>query len=386
MQQRILLGTRKGSFSVEKANGKWRVHLRGHLGQGVNFLCRDPHSRTWWAALGHGHWGAKLSRSDDDGSTFKDATQIRYPEGAKYLAPPMPDESGEAKGAVITRPAVLLKLWMIRFGGPGDIYVGTIPGGLFESHDGGQSFSLNRPLWNHESRGGDLFNGPGSGTTHWFGTPASDGEFAPGIHSIIVDPRDRRRIMVGISTAGVLETTDGGASWHGRNQGLLNDYLPNPAAEWGHDTHYLEQCQGQPEHLWQQNHAGVFYSDSCGAQWKRVSRPEAGVHFGFPIAVDEADGRTAWVVPGKADSERTTIEGGLFVARTTDGGARWEQQRRGLPQEHAYDVVYRHALANDHGVVAFGSTTGNLYVSEDRGDSWQTVANNLPPIYSVRFG
>ncbi len=29
---------------------------------------------------------------------------------------------------------------------------------------------------------------------------------------------------------------------------------------------------------------------------------------------------------------------------------------------------------------------GNLYVSDDRGDSWQTVANNLPPIYSVRFG
>ena len=29
--------------------------------------------------------------------------------------------------------------------------------------------------------------------------------------------------------------------------------------------------------------------------------------------------------------------------------------------------------------------TGNLYVSEDRGETWQTVANNLPPIYSVRF-
>jgi hypothetical protein len=37
-------------------------------------------------------------------------------------------------------------------------------------------------------------------------------------------------------------------------------------------------------------------------------------------------------------------------------------------------------------VLAFGSTTGNLYVSEDRGDTWTVVSNNLPPVYSVRFG
>jgi photosystem II stability/assembly factor-like uncharacterized protein len=79
------------------------------------------------------------------------------------------------------------------------------------------------------------------------------------------------------------------------------------------------------------------------------------------------------------------IDGGLFVARTEDGGETWKQLRRGLPQENAYDVVYRHALAVSGDRLAFGSTTGNLYVSEDRGESWQTVGNNLPPVYSVRF-
>ena len=85
-------------------------------------------------------------------------------------------------------------------------------------------------------------------------------------------------------------------------------------------------------------------------------------------------------------SARMAIEGALFVARTRDGGESWEQLREGLPQENAFDVVYRHALANTGECLAFGSTTGNLYVSEDRGDRWETVANNLPPIYSVRFG
>jgi photosystem II stability/assembly factor-like uncharacterized protein len=90
-------------------------------------------------------------------------------------------------------------------------------------------------------------------------------------------------------------------------------------------------------------------------------------------------------VPGKADMQRTTIDGALFVARTRDGGQSWEPLRRGLPQDHAYDVVYRHALDNAGELVAFGSTTGNLFVSADRGDSWECVANYLPPIYSVRF-
>ena len=197
---------------------------------------------------------------------------------------------------------------------------------------------------------------------------------------------DRSPLTIAISTAGVLETRDSGETWRGRNRGMLNDYLPDPNAEWGHDAHFVTLSKGQPDHVWQQNHTGVFYSADGAENWKRVSQAEVGVHFGFPIAADDEDGRTAWVVPGKADSARMAIEGALFVARTRDGGESWEQLREGMPQENAFDVVYRHALANAGECLAFGSTTGNLYVSEDRGDRWETVANNLPPIYSVRFG
>lgn len=386
MPEQILVGTRKGTFIVEKSGGRWRPRLAGHAGQGVSFVARDPESGTLWAALGHGHWGAKLSRSDDGGASWRDAAQVKYPEGARYLAPPMPDESGAAQGATVLKDAVLLKLWVLAFGGPGRIYVGTIPGGLFVSEDGGESFALCMALWNHESRGGDLSDGKGSGVTHWFGTPAAEGDFAPGIHSVVVDPRDPERVLVAVSTAGVLETTDGGKSWRSRNRGMTMDYLPDPSAEWGHDPHFIALCPSQPDHVWQQNHCGVFYSADGAASWKKVSNPATGVHFGFPVAVDDEDGRTAWVVPGKSDMQRTTIDGGLFVARTTDGGESWQELREGLPQENAYDVVYRHALGNRGDLLAFGSTTGNLYVSEDRGERWQTVANNLPPVYSVRFG
>lgn len=387
----VWVATRKGTFKVEKRGGRWQAALVGHAGVGVNYVARDPRTNRLWALLGFGHWGAKLSISDDDGATWRDnPAQVMYPPGARYIGQDMFEDAASEFGVgwkTNVRNATLLKLWVIAFGGNGAIWVGTIPGGLFESRDGGASFELNRPLWNHESRGGDLFNGDGTGETKWFGTPASEGgEFAPGIHSIAIDPRNPERILIAISTAGVLETTDGGRSWRSRNKGMTMDHNPDPEAEWGHDPHVIELCQSAPDHVWQQNHAGVFYSDNGADSWRKVSAPGDGVHFGFPVTVDAHDGKVAWLVPGRSDAQRMAIDGGLFVACTRDGGLSWRQQRNGLPQGDAYDIVYRHALDNRDDIVTFGSTTGNLYLSEDRGDSWMAVSQNLPPIYAVRFG
>ena len=391
MASRVYIGTRKGTFIAEKTEGRWRPRLAGHAGTGVNFVARDPYTGRLWALLGHGHWGAKLSISDDDGATWADApAQIKYPQGARYIAQDMYEDAAAQFGVgwrISTKPATLAKLWVIGFGPGGRVYVGTIPGGLFVSEDAGASFALNRPLWNHESRGGNLFDGDGASETKWFGTPASEGgDFAPGIHSIVIDPRDPQRLLVAVSTAGVIETRDGGQTWHSANKGMTMEHTPEPEAEWGHDPHYIEQCAGDPDHVWQQNHVGIFYSADGAKSWRKVSAPDQGIHFGFPITVDENHGRTAWVVPGRSDQQRMAIDGGLFVARTEDGGATWKELRRGLPQECAYDVVYRHALANKEGTVAFGSTTGNLYISEDGGEGFMNVASNLPPIYAVRFG
>lgn len=393
MSDRILLGTRKGTLLIHRDGGRWRPGPLAHAGVSIAFAACDPRDGTLWSSLDHGHWGPKLSRSKDGGATWEQAPSIAYPEGARFVAQqlPLPDDDGAAPTArgPEYRDAKLLKTWFIAFGTsdqPGTIYAGTIPGGLFTSRDGGESWELQRPLWNHESRGGDLFAGEATSENRWGGTPAAVayGEFAPGIHSIVVDPRDPKHLYVAVSSAGVLETTDGGASWHSRNVGLVNDYLP-PGTEWGHDPHYLTACASQPERMWQQNHCGVFFSDDGARSWRKVSRPDVAVHFGFPIAVDAKDGRTAWVVPATSDMSRVAVEGGVFVARTTDGGESWKTFREGLPQEHAYDIVYRHALDASGDRVCFGSTTGNVYLSEDRGESWQCLGHNFPPVHSVRF-
>lgn len=394
MSDMILLGTRKGTIIFDHIDSSWRPRPIQHAGISVCYAARDQRDGTLWASLDHGHWGPKLSRSQDGGATWVDISSLKYPEGARYIVKYLstPDFSPDSPSAQEEYAnACVLKIWNIAFGNtnqPHRIYAGTIPGGLFVSDNGGDSWELNRPLWSHDSRGGDLFAGDAKTENRWNGTPASIdyGVFEPGIHSIFIDPRDSNHIYVAVSTAGVIETTDGGQSWQGRNQGMLMDYLPNPESEWGHDPHFVTSCPRQPDHLWQQNHCGVFYSDNGAKSWKNVSMPDMGVHFGFPIVADENDGRTAWVVPANADSERMAIDGGLFVARTTDGGQTWQTFRSGLPQNNAYDIVLRHSLDVAGDCLCFGSTTGNFYLSEDRGETWQCLGNNFPPIYSVRFG
>jgi hypothetical protein len=138
--------------------------------------------------------------------------------------------------------------------------------------------------------------------------------------------------------------------------------------------------------LYAQHHNGVFRSADGAASWQQVAAV-APSKFGFAVAVHPKDADTAWFVPADKDERRVPLDAKLVVARTRDGGSTFEVLRRGLPQEHAYDLVYRHGLAVDEtgNRLAIGSTTGGLWVSEDAGDSWRCLSAHLPPIYAVRF-
>ena len=61
--------------------------------------------------------------------------------------------------------------------------------------------------------------------------------------------------------------------------------------------------------------------------------------------------------------------------------------RKGLPQQDAYHLVYRHALAvsPDGRVLAMGSTTGSLWISEGQGQTWIRASAELPPVYAVHW-
>lgn len=153
------------------------------------------------------------------------------------------------------------------------------------------------------------------------------------------------------------------------------------------DPHHMVQCAGAPDALWVQHHNGVFRSVDGAATWTEVVDVPPS-KFGFAVAVHPREPDTAWLIPAIKDERRVPVDGRLVVTRTRDGGRSFEVLRNGLPQQHAYDLVYRHGLDIDASgnCLAFGSTTGGLWLSDDQGDTWKTLSTSLPPIYAVRFG
>lgn len=370
MSNRVLVGTRKGLFTVERkgsGGASWGITHVDFLGDNVSMLLPDPRDGRLYAALEHGHFGVKLHRSAGLGQPWEEVAVPSYPKQ------PEGEVEKDPMGKVI--PWSTVKIWSLETGGsnePGVLWCGTLPGGLFRSSDGGTSWEIVRALWEHPKR------------KQWMGGGAD----LPGIHSICVDPRDTRWLRLGVSTGGVWTTRDGGKSWDCRGEGLWAAYMPpeqkyDPVAQ---DVHRLVQCRGAPDSLWIQHHNGIFRSTDGAASWREV-KDVAPSSFGFAVAVHPKEPGTAWFVPAIKDEQRIPVDSKPVVTRTRDGGRSFDVLRRGLPQEHAYDLVYRHGLDIDvtGERLAMGSTTGGLWISNDQGDTWQCVSPHLPPIHCVRF-
>jgi hypothetical protein len=365
MSDTLQVATRKGLFTVARKGVRWDIAQADFLGDNVTLALTDRRDGRRYAALDHGHFGVKVHRFDGKG----------WEEVAAPAYPPKPEglEENDMWGRPL--PWSTARIWALQPGGadePGVIWCGTMPGGLFRSTDHGASWEMVRSLWDHPKR------------KQWGGA----GFDLPGLHSICIDPRNSRRVWIAVSTGGIWFTEDSGKSWAQRGEGMRADHVPpelthDPVAQ---DVHCLAQCPAAPERMWVQHHNGIFVSSDEGRTFTEIKEVEPSV-FGFAVVVHPRHPDTAWFVPEIKDEKRIPCDGKLVVTRTRDGGKTFEVSRKGLPQSHAYDVVYRHALAIDASGdrLAFGSTTGGLWVSEDQGDSWICVTHTLPPVYCVRF-
>lgn len=360
MTNKLLVGTTKGLVVFERSNHTWKVSKVHFMGLPASMVYVDQRTNTWWVGLAHRHWGQKLHFSTNEGENWESVPTPKYPADAEIKP---------------GKRATLKKIWCMSQAGPdkpGQLWLGTEPGGLFVSKDNGQNFDLVESLWNHPSRIDE---------NQWFGA----GRDFPFIHSIAIDPRDSDHVYIAVSCAGVFETRDGGTSWEPRNRGLIAAYLPNPHVEVGHDPHSLLICQSQPDVIWQQNHCGIFRSTNAGASWDNVSDPKGIADYGFALAIDHQNPDRAWVIPAVSDEVRVAHDLSLCVCKTEDGGDSWVPLREGLPQEFCFDIVFRHAMAIQDNILAFGTTTGNLFLSDDQGNSWQCLSAHLARVDYVAF-
>ena len=358
MSDRLYVGTRKGLFELQRRNGAWDVTDVQFLGDPVSAVL--AHDGMVHAGLDLGHFGAKYWRRDAGG---------KWHEFPAPAFPPNPENIEDDP-----HPWTLGRVWSFVPGGvDGRVWAGTMPGGLFRSDDNGETWSLTDSLWRMPER------------KKWMGVAGGE---QPGLSAVLVDPTDPADIRVGVSCAGVWASTDTGETWRNINQGMDNEYMPpdqrgDPIAQ---DVHQLAHCAAHPNVMWCQHHGGIYRSEDAGENWCGLdaARPSG---FGFAVVAHPQDPNTAWFVPAVKDEKRIPVDAKLVVSRTRDGGQSFEVLRKGLPQRHAYDLVYRHALAIDGSGnwLAFGSTTGGFWISEDGGESWAALDARLPPVASVRF-
>ena len=345
----LLVGTAKGLFILRGDGGReWKLegpHFPGRAVYSAFYDDRKGRSDLWAGPVSW-HFGAELVKSTDMGATWDEPEERRI------------------KMPKVTKKA-LENIWQIAPGAdPNTLYVGAAPAALFESFDRGGTWKLNKGLWSHPHR------------KKW--QPGFGGLC---LHTIVTDKKDPKNIKIAISTGGVYQTADGGENWQVTNTGVKAYFLPDQYPEFGQCVHKIARHPRKKDLFYLQNHHGVYRSRDGAVTWEEI---ENGLpsNFGFGLTVSDAG--SVFIVPLQSDGQRFTCDGKLRVYRSRDEGKSWQPLRRGLPQEHAYEVVLRDAVGSTGKNIFFGTKNGKLFGSTNDGDSWKMIEGSLPEIGCVK--
>lgn len=354
----LLIGTNKGVFFYASDTNRRKWSLEGPFVSGweaYSILGDSRQGHRIFAGTSHAAYGATIRVSNDFGANW---TQVE--NGPAYSK-----ESGFS----------LNRIWQLVPGAasePNTLFAGVEEAGLFVSRDSGLTWREMDGLTKHPTRPG------------WF--PGAGGMC---LHTIIIDPRNPRRMWVAMSAVGVFRTEDGGETWKACNKGLARVPTGQPYEEVGYCIHKMAADPHDPDTLYMQEHGGVFKTTDGGDNWFPIEQgltlSEGDSPFGFPMCV--SPNGDLFLVPLESSEQRTMKGGKLAVYSMPKGSERWEPIGDVLPEEQRHVSVLRDGMSVDalepYGLY-FGTTSGEVFCSLDRGKSWARLPGQFSRIMSVK--
>ena len=215
----------------------------------------------------------------------------------------------------------------------------------------------------------------------------------PHICNIFIHPDDTDLILMPLEHGGVVRTEDRGKTWEDASTGI--DYL---------DMHQLCNYPGSKDRYYVSCARGFFRSDDRGRQWRRdLGWHAVGLHrevqlhprLVLPAGRTDDGVRRGRGSPGVWRSESTNPHGVIMLS--DDEGATWRNATNGMAEMMPYMpwTLQRHPEDPDTVFAAMGDGSrgfgfdpkargmGALYVTRDRGDSWEPVLPELPSVLTA---
>jgi photosystem II stability/assembly factor-like uncharacterized protein len=327
MKGKVFLATSGSGLAraTVDAEGRWSVETLLE-DQKLNCLVADPRDD---GVIYAGTQGNGVLRSDDRGRTWVAAGM----EGqiVKSLAV-SPHQSGV-------------------------LYAGTKPAGVFVTHVGGARWTELESF--RRIRGYRLWR-----------SPSEPPDWRAYVSNISVSPSDPKVLVAGVELGAVVRSEDGGRTWSNHKKGAIRD------------CHMLMFHPSNGDWVYEAGASlsGASVSRDGGETWHK---PKKGMKhpYGWTCAADPGRPEVWYVSAGPygLGFEPQAHQDGQADAAIyrSAGGAAWERLNGGLPQPMTH-LAY--ALVTDReaaGHLYAGFSSGEVWHTDDYGDSWQKLPFNL---------
>ena len=228
---------------------------------------------------------------------------------------------------------------------PTIMFAGTRPGAVFRSKDGGQR-------WERLS-------------AEFADTCAQVN--VPRVLAIVVDPTDHQIVWAGAEVDGVHKSLDGGDTW------TKVVTLVEP------DIHSIAVSPGSPSKVIVSTAPEIYSTTDMGESWQVVDVPQH-----FPMSFCRG-------VVVKADDPSVVFAAngnGVFgddgaVLRSRDRGETWDTLR--LPVKPNSPIWEFGTHPSDPSLIICNSHYGEMYRSEDAGDSWRKLDREYAEIRALAW-